>query len=105
MNMSYSKDLREKVLSHIDKGATLEEASHHYAVGLASVKRWRKNKRETGSVMGPGRPTGSYKICEEKLRKYIDKNPDAFLEEIANEFKVTPPAIMFALRRLNISRK
>lgn len=105
IEMSYSKDLRDKVLSHIDLGATLEEASKHFSVGLASIKRWRRNKRETGSVMGPGRPTGPYKICEDQLKRYIDENPDAFLDEIASNFNVTPPAILFALRRLKITRK
>ena len=103
--MSYSRDLREKVLKHVDLGSTLEDASKHFSVGLASIKRWRKNKRETGCVMGPGRPTGPYKICEDKLKNYIAEHPDAFLDEIASNFNVTPPAILFALKRLKITRK
>ena len=55
--------------------------------------------------MGPGRPSGAYKINEDKLKSYVDENPDAFLEEISMEFGVNLSAISMALSRLNISRK
>ena len=103
--MSYSKDLREKVLKHIDLGATIEAASKLFLVGTSSIKRWKRNQRETGSVMGAGRPTGSYKIDEEKLKFFVNENPDALLEEISCEFGVTLSAISAALKRLNFSRQ
>lgn len=103
--MSYSKDLREKVLKHIALGATIDAASKLFSVGTSSIKRWKRNQRETGSVMGAGRPAGSYKIDEEKLKSYVNENPDALLEEISSEFRVTISAISAALKRLNFSRK
>ena len=103
--MSYSEDYRNKVLSFINQGATLEQASEHFSVGTSSIKRWRRNKRETGKVLGPGRPKKAYKIDEEKLKQYVKEHPDAFLDEIAKHFGVTSPGIFSALQRLKITRK
>lgn len=94
--MSYSKDFREQVLSHLDLGSTINEVSKLFSIGTSSIKRWKRNRRDTGEVMGPGRPTGAYKIDEAKLLKYIDENPDAVLDEIASNFNVTPPGILKA---------
>lgn len=55
--------------------------------------------------MGPGRPLGSYKINEDKLKSYIIENPDALLDEMSIEFGVTIAAISAALKRLNFTRK
>ena len=103
--MSYSKDLREKVLKHIELGETIKSASMLFSVGSSSIKRWKRNQRETGSVMGPGRPLGSYKINEDKLKSYIIENLDALLDEMSIEFGVTIAAISAALKRLNFTRK
>ena len=103
--MSYSKDLREKVIKYIELGATIESASMLFSVGSSSIKRWKRNQRETGSVMGPSRPLGSYKINEDKLKSYIIVNPDALLDEMSTEFSVTIAAISAALKRLNFTRK
>ena len=103
--MSYSEDYRSKVLSFMESGATIEQASQHFSVGTSSIKRWRRNKRDTGKVMGPGRPKKAYKIDEEKLKEYVKDNPDAFLEEMAEHFGVTSSGIFKALKRLKITRK
>lgn len=103
--MSYSEDFRNQVLIYIDSGATIDEASTLFQVGTSSIKRWRRNKRETGKVMGPGRPKKPYKIDEAKLIEYIQMHPDAYLNEIAETFNVTSPGIFAALKRLNITRK
>lgn len=103
--MSYSEDFRKQVLSHVDSGGTLEEVSQLFSVGTSSIKRWKRNRKNTGGVMGPGRPKGSYKIDEQELRRYLEKHQDAFLDEIAKHFGVTSPAIFAALKRLKITRK
>lgn len=103
--MTYSKDFREQVLSHIDMGATIEEVSKLFSIGTSSIKRWKYNRKQTGSVMGPGRPQKPYKIDDDALKQYLKKHPDAFLNEIAEHFGVTGPGIFSALKRLKITRK
>ena len=103
--MTYSKDFREQVLSHIDMGSTIEDVSKLFSVGTSSIKRWKHNRKQTGSVMGPGRPKKPYKIGDAELKQYIKRHPDAFLNEIAKHFGVTSPGIFAALKRLKITRK
>ena len=86
-------------------GSTISEVSKLFSIVTSSIKRWKRNRRDTGDVMGPGRPTGVYKIDEAKLLKFISKKPGAVLEEIASNFNVTSPDILKALKRLNITRK
>lgn len=103
--MTYSKDFRERVLSHIDMGSTIEEVSKLFSVGTSSIKRWKYNRKQTGSVMGPGRPQKPYKIGDAELKQYVKAHPDAFLNDIAKHFGVTGPGIFAALKRLKITRK
>jgi len=104
-SMTYSKDFREQVLSHIDMGSTIEDVSQLFSVGTSSIKRWKHHRKQTGSVMGPGRPQKPYKIDDAELKQYIKMHPDAFLNEIAKHFGVTSPGIFAALKRLKITRK
>jgi transposase len=56
----YSKDLRLKVLSAIDRGIPRKEVSDLFAVSHSTVKRWLKRRRQTGDVninKIPGRPS------------------------------------------------
>lgn len=103
--MSYSEDFRKMVLSHLDAGTTIEKVSQLFSVGTSSIKRWKRNRKLTGKVMGQGRPKKPYKIDDEKLKTYIKSHPDAYLNEIADYFGVTSPGIFAALKRLKITRK
>jgi transposase len=56
----YSKDLRLKVLSAVDRGMPRKEVVEDFDVSLATIKRWLKRRRETGDVETrplPGRPS------------------------------------------------
>lgn len=103
--MSYSKDFRLQVLSHIDAGSTIDAVSKLFSIGTTTIKQWKNLRKKTGDVVGPGRPKKAYKIDEEQLKAYVEKHPDAYLEEIAQEFGVTSSGIFVALKRMNITRK
>ncbi|MGE3920220.1 MAG: IS630 transposase-related protein [Gammaproteobacteria bacterium] len=103
--MSYSEDFRTMVLSHLDAGETIEKVSQLFSVGTSSIKRWKRNRKVTGKVMGQGRPKNPYKIGDEDLKKYIKEHPDAYLNEIADYFGVTSPGVFATLKRLKITRK
>jgi transposase len=56
---AYSVDLREKVLRAVDQGSAREEIIRLLGVSPATIKRYLKQRRETGSVAPkpiPGRP-------------------------------------------------
>lgn len=103
--MTYSRDFREQVLSHIESGATIESTSILFSIGTTTIKNWKNLKSKTGQLLGSGRPSTPYKINSDELKRYVKENPDAFLNEIALHFNVTSPAIHIALKRLNITRK
>lgn len=56
---AYSVDLREKVLRAVDQGYPREEIVKLLGVSRATIKRYLKQRRETGTVTPkaiPGRP-------------------------------------------------
>ena len=61
MMNAYSKDLRVKVLSAIDRGIPRREVANLFGVSLSTIKRWLKRRhQQTGDVnihKIPGRPS------------------------------------------------
>ena len=56
---AYSQDLREKVLRAVDQGQARQEIVELFGVSLATIRRYLKQRRETGSLAAkaiPGRP-------------------------------------------------
>jgi len=67
---AYSKDLRLKALSAIDRGITSKEVSELFGVSRSTIKRWLKRRRLTGDVTIhkiPGRPSVKGKQPVEKV--------------------------------------
>jgi len=93
------------VLNHLAKGNTIESAQKLFGVGTTAIKRWKKLKKETGSVEDAERKPRTPEICPVRLESYVSENPDNYLHETAKEFNCTPQAIFYALRRLKITRK
>src|SRR5215813_8553629 len=48
--MSYSKDLRVRVIQAVEDGETARAAARHFVIGDSTAIRWAKRWRETGSV-------------------------------------------------------
>lgn len=103
--MSHSEEIREQVLNHFSNGSSIKDIIEIYNISRSSFQRWRKSKLETGSVSIKPRVVEPYKLNNTDLISYITKNPDAYIQEIAEEFQVTNGCISIALKRLKISRK
>ena len=102
--MTYSLDLRKKVLQFLKRGHDLKEAAQIFGISTRSIRNWIS--REQQECLSPkSRKTGAYKIDEEQLKRYIAEHPDAYLREIAEAFKTTPQAIFYACERLKITLK
>lgn len=51
MGWAYSVDLRERVVAAFDRtGMTDQEAAALFRIGEATVRRWKRLKRETGAL-------------------------------------------------------
>jgi transposase len=86
---AYSKDLRLKVLSAIDRGIPRKEAADLFGVSLSTMKRWLKRRRQTGDVNTyeiPGRPSVKGAALREWLPKQLEANPDLTLKEHREAF-------------------
>ena len=103
--MAYDKKYREKVLQYISKGHSVREAHEVFGVGTTTIKEWKKLKHETGNLETRPLNRKGRKICAGELESYIAEHPDSYQNEAAEHFGCTQPAIHYALKRLNITRK
>ena len=76
-----------------------------FKVSSTTLQRWKTQLKSSGSLSSKKRVETWRKIDPEKLREYINNNPDAYLEEIAKKFGCTEAAIRKAFKRLKITRK
>jgi transposase len=56
---AYTQELRERIVAAVDRGVPREEVADVFGVGLSTIKRYLKQRRETGSMAAkpiPGRP-------------------------------------------------
>lgn len=104
--MSYSKDLRTRVVEFIESGGGKTEACRLFGVSRHIIYKWCRIKKETGDVVDkpPNRKPWK-KINSDVLLARVEKNPEAKQSEHASFFNVSVVAISKALRRLKITRK
>jgi transposase len=105
MPKPYSIDLRKRVLQYLEENNDKMKASQLFQVGIATVYRWIKRKKQRGNVEALKKKSSYKKIDDQKLIAYVEQNPDHFLSEIAKHFGLTLQAIFYALKRLKITRK
>jgi transposase len=113
---TYSRDLREKMLTAVDRGMPRKEAVTVFGVSSATLKRWLRWRRETGDVEPKRRPGMRPRIdatTEERqaLWEQLEENPDATLEEHRGRWerehgaKVGVSTMSRAIRRLGWTYK
>jgi transposase len=110
----YSADLRERLLGAIDAGLLQAEAARLFGVGTSSIKRWRTQQRQTGSVVARPRPGRHRRIgvaVEQALLAQVAAAPDATLAEhcatweAATGVRLSTATMSRTLARLNQPRK
>ena len=111
----YSVDLRERVLAALDRGMPRAEVVTTFQVSLASLKRWRAARRDTGDLT-PRPPTGGparsiTPTHDPDLRAQVLATPDATVAEHAARWNATHGTSLSqwtvgrAIRRLGLPRK
>lgn len=116
MGYGYSLDLREKLIRAWKKrGLTVDELAELFDVGTATVKRWQKRFRETGSVAprphGGGRSLAvsveQLPILEEVVLQHPDWTEDEYTAHLQQEhgFTASRSSIGRAIRRLGYTVK
>ncbi|MGZ6391125.1 MAG: IS630 transposase-related protein [Ktedonobacterales bacterium] len=111
---AYSADLREKVLRAADQGYPREEIVKVFGVSLATIKRYLKQRRETGTVAPkaiPGRPPNKLGPLQAELVPHLQARDDWRLEdhcqwwEQTHGITVSTATMSRAIKRLGWTRK
>ena len=103
--MSYSRDLREKVIDFVEAGIKKGEVSRLFKISRPTIDGWIKLKRAKGSLEKKELVRAWRKISAEALQQHVSLYPDCELSERAKQFKVSITGIWLALKRLKITRK
>ena len=112
---AYSQDLREKVMAAVaqDKQAN-REIAETLSLGEATIERWTRRHRETGSVAASAHAGGVARVLaphEAFLRAAVKAQPDISLDELCGRvqaelgLKVSGSMVSRELTRLRLPRK
>lgn len=99
--MTYSIDLRQRVVSYVASGGKKTKAAKVFSVSLWCVHDWCS--RQSLAPKASGRR--QRKLNWEALNCHIEKYPDALLRERAAYFGVHPSAIWYACRPMKYHYK
>ena len=100
--MTYSVDLRRKVVALVRDGGSQREAARHFDISLWCVRDWLTRKDLKPQQKGVPRQR---KLDKEAVRAHVRDHPDAILRERAAYFGVHVSSMGWALRRLKLTRK
>ena len=81
---AYSRDLRIRALDALDQGTPRSDVIRLFGVSTATLTRWRRRQRETGSLAEsprPGPPGVKTAGLPAALVPRLQERPDATLEE------------------------
>jgi transposase len=113
---AYTIELRERAIAAYDQRNVSEaQIAALFGVGEASLRRWRRRKRETGSVAPTVHRKGPERCVDAEhepiVRQLVLDHPDAFVEDLAIRFTeqtgraCSRSAMGRALDRLGLTRK
>ena len=101
--MSYSIDLRKRVLDFLSDGGSKAAASRTYKVSRTCIYKWLAAE-DPLHLEKPG-PRGPHRLDYAALKQHVADFPDHTQLERATHFGVSKSCINYALRKLNITRK
>ena len=111
---AYSKDLRMRVLTAVDRGMPRKEIVRVLGVSAPTIRRYLRLRRETGAVEArpvPGPPARKGAALQAALPAQARANPDLTLAEHCEMFEeqsgvgVSTATMSRAFRRLGLPLK
>ena len=111
---AYSQDLRERVLRAVDEGKSRTQIIELFQVSRATIKRYLKQRRETGHVQArpiPGRTPKKGGALQAEVPALVQVRPDGRLEDYCHLWqersgvRVSLSTMSRALRRADYTRK
>lgn len=110
MTASISVDLRKRILKARDSGEGTQSVAKRFDVSTSFVRKLKQRRRDTGQIEALPRRSGpkpKLKGHEETLRRLVDAQPDATLEELRERLgvEVELSTLWYALDRLGLTVK
>ena len=101
--MSYSADLKERVLAYVRQGGKKTEAVRLFGVSRRVIDAWLLQPSDHRPRKPD--PKGSYTFDREALRAGVHAFPDRLQKAWAAHFRVSINTISHGLKRLELVRK
>ena len=99
--MSYSVDLRKRVVNYIESGGSKIEAARRFEVSRKTVYNWLA----LDDLAPKPHANHTRKVDKQVLKHHVQEYPDANLSERAQLFGVSSSAICYHLKQMKFSRK
>jgi transposase len=100
--MTYSPDLKKRVLEFVKNGGRKIEASRRFLVSRGVVYAWLK---EEDPFAAKARQVRQGKIDRATLMRHVQDQPDVYQRELAEAMGVTQAAVSKMLRTLGLVKK
>src|SRR5260370_685600 len=81
---AYSPEVRQRVLHAVDEGTPRDQIIERFHISRATIKRYVKQRRETGSVLPrpiPGRPPRKRAALQMGVQALLEAHPEASQRE------------------------
>lgn len=108
MAVTYSQDLRDRILAAYDRGMETKQIAETFGVSKAWARRVKQTRRETGRTTPL--PRGGARVVKIDLPRLADlvrAQPDATLAELRDRLGVecSESAVCLALKRIGFTFK
>ena len=101
--LKYLND-QAKLLGSLEIHHTHQQIADDFQVGVATLRRWVKLQKETGSLQHKvPTVTRPRKVDYNKVQKFIEENPDKTLKEIG--IAIGTKDTLYVIRKLGITYK
>ncbi len=106
MAKAYSLDLRKRVFALLVEGKSKLFIEENLGEATKTILKWQKRYEATGLMdkMIP-KLTRPRKVDYKEVQKFVEKNPDKTLREIGDKFGVKDTAILYIIKKLNMTYK
>jgi hypothetical protein len=101
IEMTYSEDLRKRVVAFVKKGGSKSEACRRFNVSRWCVYNWINRPSLAPQQRGVPRRR---LLCLKALEVHVHTYPDAYQYERAEALGVSRHVILYGLRRLGIKK-
>jgi transposase len=102
--MAYSIDYKKRAVAYKQKGHTFKQLREAFGIPAETYYDWQE-KLGNGYYEIKIKRERKRKIDKDELKGAVEKKPDAYLKELAEQFDCTATAVFYALEKLNMTRK